>query len=887
LRFETLLTELSAAFVNVPAGEVDREIERWLGRIVEFLGIERGTVAQFDDDAEDLVITHSWTRPGWPPLPAMIPLQAVPWLRAKVLAGEAVVIPRLGDLPPEAWRDKETGLRAGTKAHLSIPLAVGGSIIGMASFGSLRRERSWPEDLVKRLRLVGEIMANALMRKRTRRQLDELLEFDGLVARLSATFINVPADAVDKVIEDGLKLTAGFLGVDRAVVYEISEDRTLCRATHSFEAPGIMAPPPVVRRDEFPWYFERLLGGEGIALAGSQGMPPEAGAERDYVVRSGIRAHAMVPMGAGGSVWGAVGWTAVRGPRAWPAALVQRLRLVGLIFANALQRKRAEDEVADLLRFERLRAHLSAKCVSASATEVDQEIQDGLRRMGEFLAADRATLSEFSADAQASRITHWWKRQGVEVPPPILPRDHFPWVSERIMRGEVVRFVRPADLPDEARLDREAYRRLGIISHIIVPLGAGPSPLGAISLSTTRAERWWTDALVQRLRLVGEIFANALARQRAEAVLRESEARFRQVADASPVMIWMAGPDKGCTYFNKGWLEFTGRTMEQEMGEGWAEGVHPDDLQRCLDIYVQAFDAREKFTMEYRLRRHDGEYRCIWDNGVPRFASGGRFEGYIGSCTDVTERKRLEEEFLRQRDELAHVARVTTMGELTASLAHELNQPLGAILSNAEAAEILLAAEPPALEEVRAILADIAKDGRRGAQVIRRMRILFRKEALELRPQDLNDLIQDVARLAESDARTREVTVALDLDPTLPPVRGDRVHLQQAVLNLMLNGMEAMVKLPPAERALVVRTRPAGPQTAEVEVEDQGAGIPEQILPRIFEPFYTTKAGGMGMGLSIVRSIVEAHGGRVRAGNNPERGATVRFTVPLGQAEPA
>jgi PAS domain S-box-containing protein len=561
--------------------------------------------------------------------------------------------------------------------------------------------------------------------------------------------------------------------------------------------------------------------------------------------------------------------------------------LVGLIFANALQRKRAEDEVADLLRFERLRAHLSAKCVSASATEVDQEIQDGLRRMGEFLAADRATLSEFSADAQASRITHWWKRQGVEVPPPILPRDHFPWVSERIMRGEVVRFVRPADLPDEARPDGEAYRRLGIISHIIVPLGAGPSPLGAISLSTTRAERWWTDALVQRLRLVGEIFANALARQRAEAVLRESEARFRQVADASPVMIWMAGPDKGCTYFNKGWLEFTGRTMEQEMGEGWAEGVHPDDLQRCLDIYVQAFDAREKFTMEYRLRRHDGEYRCIWDNGVPRFASGGRFEGYIGSCTDVTERKRLEEEFLRQRDELAHVARVTTMGELTASLAHELNQPLGAILSNAEAAEILLAAEPPALEEVRAILADIAKDGRRGAQVIRRMRILFRKEALELRPQDLNDLIQDVARLAESDARTREVTVALDLDPTLPPVRGDRVHLQQAVLNLMLNGMEAMVKLPPAERALVVRTRPAGPQTAEVEVEDQGAGIPEQILPRIFEPFYTTKAGGMGMGLSIVRSIVEAHGGRVRAGNNPERGATVRFTVPLGQAEPA
>jgi PAS domain S-box-containing protein len=359
------------------------------------------------------------------------------------------------------------------------------------------------------------------------------------------------------------------------------------------------------------------------------------------------------------------------------------------------------------------------------------------------------------------------------------------------------------------------------------------------------------------------------------------------MADASPVLIWMAGPDKGCTYFNKGWLEFTGRTMEQELGNGWVEGVHPDDRQRCLDAYVQAFDAREKFSLEYRLRRRDGEDRWVLDIGAPRFVTGGGFIGYIGSCIDITERRGAEEEFVRQREELARMARVTTMGELTGSLAHELNQPLGAILSNAEAAELLLAADPPALGEVRAILADIAKDSRRGGEVIRRMRRLFRKGELELQPHDLNDLLRDVAGLTNADALNRGVVVSLDLAPDLPPVWGDRVHLQQVVLNLMLNGMEAMGGLPPAERALVVRTRPAGPQTVEVEVEDRGAGIPAQILPRIFEPFYTTKPGGMGMGLSIVRSIVEAHGGRAWAGNNPERGATFRFTVPMGQAEPA
>ena len=712
-RFEALLAELSAAFVNVAAGEVDREIVRWLQRIVEFLGIDRSTVFQPAGERDDLRPTHSWARPGFPPAPSVVPREVLPWATRQISRGKAIMFSRVGELPAEAARDKATLLQIGTKSNVTIPLVVAGSVTGALAFASMRRERRWSPELVGRLHLVARV------------------------------------------------------------------------------------------------------------------------------------------------------------------------------FASALERSRAAEENGDLLRFEMLRAHLSARCVNVSPAEADREIEGGLRAIGEFVGADRATLSEFSADSRTSRITHSWRRQGVQAPPPAFPSAHFPWVSERIMRGEVVRFVRPADLPDGARLDREAYGPLGIVSHVLVPLGAGASPVGAISLSTVRAERVWTDTLVQRLRLVGEIFANVLARRRAEAALREGEARFRLMADASPFMIWMAGPDKGCTYFNKGWLDFTGRTAEQELGEGWAEGVHPDDLQRCLGTYVQAFDAREKFSMEYRLRRHDGEYRWIWDIGVPRVVSGGHLEGYIGSCIDITERKRLEEEFLRQRDELTHFARVTTMGELTASLAHDLNQPLGAILSNAEAAELLLAAKPPAIEEVRAILADIAKDGRRGAQVIRQMRALFRKGALDLQPQDLNDLIQDVAWLMDTDARTRDVTVTLDLDPALPPVRGDRIHLQQAVLNLMLNGMEAMTKLPPAERSLAVRTRPAGPQTVEVEVEDQGGGIPGDILARIFEPFYTTKPGGMGMGLSIVRSIVEAHGGRVWAGNSLEGGATFRFTVPTVQAEPA
>jgi len=189
--------------------------------------------------------------------------------------------------------------------------------------------------------------------------------------------------------------------------------------------------------------------------------------------------------------------------------------------------------------------------------------------------------------------------------------------------------------------------------------------------------------------------------------LLESEMRFRTVADAAPVLIWMAGPDKLCTFFNKGWLDFTGRKLEQELGNGWAEGVHREDFDRCLNIYKNSFDARQPFTMEYRLRRNDGEYRWVLDSGTPRFSDDGAFLGYIGSCIDIAERKQAELNHQRQNMELARVGRVALMGELAASLAHEVNNPIGAMVANASAAQRLIAAGKLETEELNELLADI------------------------------------------------------------------------------------------------------------------------------------------------------------------------------------
>ena len=246
-------------------------------------------------------------------------------------------------------------------------------------------------------------------------------------------------------------------------------------------------------------------------------------------------------------------------------------------------------------------------------------------------------------------------------------------------------------------------------------------------------------------------------------------------------------------------------------------------------------------------------------------------------------RRKAEAEILNQRTELAHVTRVSTMGQLTSALAHELNQPLGAILRNTEAAEILLQNEKPDLEEIRAILADIHKDDQRAGNVIERMRSLLKRRSLELKSFDLNELLAETITLAQSDATSRQVNLILQMPAVPPTVRGDRVHLQQVLLNLILNGMDAMADAAKFQRQLTVRAEMAKDGNVEIAVSDCGSGISPDKLKHLFEPFFTTKANGMGMGLAISQTIIEAHGGKIRGENNATRGAVFKFTLPADQ----
>jgi two-component system sensor kinase FixL len=303
---------------------------------------------------------------------------------------------------------------------------------------------------------------------------------------------------------------------------------------------------------------------------------------------------------------------------------------------------------------------------------------------------------------------------------------------------------------------------------------------------------------------------------------------------------------------------------------------------------LSALDGGGELDVEYRLITSDGLTRWISARGRAEKVSNGKPLRMRGISLDITSRKQSEVEIEELRRELAHVTRVSTIGQLSTALAHEVSQPLGAILSNAEAAEMLLDLDLPSrrsLEQVREILADIRKDDERASEVIHRMRTLLRKRKLVIQPVNIRELVEDVFKFVRTDAllRKTELRMALASEPLF--ALGDRVQLQQVLLNLIINSMEAIATTPEGKGYVALQAVRNDQGEIEVAVRDDGPGIPPDILPRLFEPFFTTKSSGMGMGISIARTIVQAHRGRIWAENNADGGATFRFTSPAAGVE--
>jgi len=540
------------------------------------------------------------------------------------------------------------------------------------------------------------------------------------------------------------------------------------------------------------------------------------------------------------------------------------------------ERRQSTHALGERFRFEKLLSEFSRAFVQVPSEKMNAVCHEWLRRLGTFLGVECVRLFQVVGHETDIVLVSEWRAPEHGLSPPLIARRDFPWICERIFAHDTVAISDVTALPRAAAVDRSSFEANGYKAVLMLPLLAGERLIGALAFASF-AERAWPEESITNLRLLSEVLANALARRRIDDALMRSEVMKSAILDSLTSGVAVIDADGCLLNVNTNWIRVADESQVMPF-------VPIREGDKVLDVFPSDAVAGVKAVLARARVRYTTEYVTVSPTGTKWWlfvvSRLNRAEGgAVVTLDDITEQRRAEIDAQHVRQELAHVARVSTMGELTASLAHQLNQPLTGVIINAQAARRIVDRVPVDYDEVRETMTDILADARRASEVIQRVRGLLRRGDFEMAPVELQAVIADVANLVSSDALIRNITVSLDLDPQAIVVRGDRVQLQQVVLNLLVNAMEAIGQGRP-ERMVRVSCRRTERGDARVIVHDSGVGLAEGAEGRVFDPFYTTKPNGMGMGLSIAQSIVEVHGGTISA-RNAAQGAIVEFMLPL------
>jgi PAS domain S-box-containing protein len=528
---------------------------------------------------------------------------------------------------------------------------------------------------------------------------------------------------------------------------------------------------------------------------------------------------------------------------------------------------------------------LAQHCVTrilAEAATLDEAAPKILQAMCECLGWDLGSLFRIDREADVLRHAELWHAPSVVAPQFEAATRMNTFRPGSGIPGRVWASRAPMYIPDIAQ-DPEirSAAREGLHAAFAFPILLGGEVLGVmvfVSRDVWRPDQNLLDMMATLGSQIGQFTKRAAA-------VDELHLRVNMLQQI-PVAAWSVMPDGTPDIVNRLWYEYTGQTAEfvNSRPEAWMACLHPEDGERASQIYWEGIRSGHGFTMEARfLRARDGMYRWHLNRGVPVRDAEGNLLRIVGTSTDVHDWRQAQEALRNTQTEFAHMTRVMTMGELTASIAHEVNQPLGAIVTSAAAGARWLATKPPQMDKARRALERIANDGKRAAEVIRRIRALMKRQAPRKEWLDINETILEVIALAQYQLRRSAILLDTRLGQDLPFVCGDRVQLQQVLLNLIINAIEAMSGIKERPRELTIASAADGPDTISVEVRDAGTGLDPVHAPHLFEPFYTTKAEGLGIGLSISRSIVEAHGGRLWTAANAPHGTVFLFSLPVNE----
>ena len=392
-----------------------------------------------------------------------------------------------------------------------------------------------------------------------------------------------------------------------------------------------------------------------------------------------------------------------------------------------------------------------------------------------------------------------------------------------------------------------------------------------------------TENTLESLAFTADGIAQGIERKRAEDALRSSEQKLLLTLDSIDGLVTTISPSGELEFANRRFVEYTGNTVEE-----LRTNLHPDDRERVMGQWTHALRTGEALYSEARIRRHDGVFRWFVMTALPLTNQDNQILRWYNLITDIQDRKEAEEKLRQTQEDLrkthaefAHVNRVMTMGELTASIAHEVNQPLAAIVTSGDSCTAWLAYEPPNLDKARAAASRIVQAATQASEIVQRIRGLFKKSTSMREAIGVNEVIEETIAFVNREAQLKNVALRTELTVGLPSVNGDRVQLQQVILNLMMNGLEAVAGLDSEPKSLLIRSAFPNQREILVSVADTGPGVDPEHASRIFAPFFTTKPHGIGMGLRISQSIIEAHGGRLWADKNEPRGAVFHFILPI------
>ncbi|MFQ6022323.1 MAG: PAS domain S-box protein [Acidiferrobacterales bacterium] len=1032
LRFRQLLTELSGTFVNLPAEQFDTKIRENLARLSQFIQADRGYILLFNEDQAELRVLHLWTAEDYPLEEAtQVALngnlsEMFPFITSKLLKNEMFDVPRLDVLPEKARNERRYIREAGIKSTIIVPITVAGTVIGAMGFDALRDERVWIGELVQRLRLVGEIFANAFMHKWAQEALRQSEKrFRGVVEDQTEmicrfdtdcmlTFVNeaycryfgrsrdellgqsfltlVPKEDHQTVrdnisalnCENSLQVYEHqVLKPDGSIGWQQWSDRVICDPQGrilEFQSVGRditerKQAEEALRKSEAQYrlLFESANDGilmikddrftncnvkalEMIGLPRSQiiGHTPwaisprtqrdgrDSEAEGLEILR---QAYAGKPM--------VYEWVYSKGDHSLidievSLGIVQIEDTPALLcfWRDITERKQAQREIERSLRFERLLSEISAGFVNVAADEVDSRIEAGLGLIGEFVGADETFVIEMHPDSGLCGMTHEWSAtgatRGLGFDPAALS-ETYPRMTAALQRGERILFESLDDLPAEIRHEWIHTEGVKVNAAIVHPLMVGGELLGALFVHAFQNKRWPQD-LVQRLRLVDEIFANALARRRTEQALEE---RLRFESLVSEIATRFSNlPAEQIDEEIEATLVHLGKFMQVERAfihEFLEDGTtlrathlwHAPGFEAAAEVYGTNLNLNEQLPW-YASRLERGEPLIfskldelpdeamnekrfglsvgIKSSAVIPLTVGGLVVGSLGfnalragrmwpaqvirririvaeiianALMHKRSQQKLHEaaqETVKSREHLAHLTRVQIMGEMAAGIAHEINQPLAAIENYAQACGRRLKAGTDSREKIQGLVQKIRDQTVRAGNVLSRLRAMVKRQPIEVKVVNINSVIQETVELANVQMKFHDCRLELELTPSLPTVLVDPIQIQQVALNLIGNGMEAMGSTGrDVEKVVTVRTARTSSGGIEVSVADRGLGITDVEADHMFEPFYTTKRSGIGIGLSVCRNIISAYGGEIWYTRNPAGGAIAHFSLPAEQ----